>query len=111
MKLIKKIIKESKKIGNVELEKGDVIYVPMKEADTEDIKVVNPDIESLPENAWNEWSIDKLASHFVSQAKQKGREAISKSIMNIERWNSEKNPDLSKKARSVFEKYKSQLEK
>lgn len=111
MKLIKKTIIESKIIGNIELQEGDIIYVPMREDDTKDIKVVNPDIQNLPKNAWNEWSIEKLASHFVSLAKDKGREEVSKSIMNIERWNSEKNPDLSKKARSVFEKYKSQLEK
>lgn len=83
----------------------------LKEAGTEDIQAENPGLLELPENGFNDWNIEKLVSHFVSLAKKKGREAISKGIQNIIRWNKEKNKSLSDKAQSVFDKYAAELDK
>ena len=81
-----------------------------KTSDTKKIKSENPGITGLPEGAWKKWSVGKLVNHFISKAKSKGKPAISKAVMNIERWNKNDNPTLSKKARSVMNKLKASKE-
>lgn len=87
----------------------DFLYLREAE-DTTEIEVKNPGIEELPEGAWNDWSVDKLVSHFKSLAGKKGKPEISKSINNIERWNKNSNKSLSDKARSVMDKLSKEWE-
>jgi hypothetical protein len=68
------------------------------------IKVVHPGILELPEDGFVNWGVSKLVGHMVSLAKEKGKGAIMKALLNLERWNKSKNPELSAKARSVIDK-------
>lgn len=74
------------------------------EADTTNIQAKNPGIADLPENAWNEWSIGKLVDHFSSLSNKEGKQEVSRIVNNIARWNENKDPELSDKAKSVMAK-------
>ena len=67
-----------------------------------DIKVKNPGILEIPEGAFNEWGVGKLVKHFISLAKKKGKAAVMRAVVNLERWNKNDDPDIAKKARSVI---------
>jgi hypothetical protein len=70
------------------------------------VKSKHPGITELPDGAWDEWGVKDLVSHFIKIAKSKGKSAMAKAIMNIERWNVKQNPKLSAKARSVMDALK-----
>jgi len=71
-------------------------------ANTKDIKAKNPGIMEMPEGAWDRWSVKKLVAHFTTMGKKKGKPETARAIMNIERWNKNRDPALSAKARSVM---------
>ena len=74
------------------------------------VKVKTPGITKLPKDAWNEWGVKDLVIHFIKIAKKKGKPAMAKAIMNIERWNKNQNPELADKARSVMDALKKSKE-
>lgn len=76
----------------------------MLEESTKDIKVEHPGIEKMKAGAWEDKTIAELVKHFITLAKTKGKAAVMRSILNIERWNEKKNKPLSSKARSVINK-------
>jgi len=67
-----------------------------------DVKVEHPGILEIPEGK----SIkDMSLKHFQKIAKEKGRGAVSRALLNLVRWNKKKNPSLSKWARSMLDKF------
>lgn len=66
-----------------------------------DIEVKNPGILGVPDGK-NFW--DLPVSHFIDLAKSKGKGAIMKALLNLERWNKNDDPDISKKARAIIDK-------
>jgi hypothetical protein len=79
--------------------------------DTKDIKVKNPGILDLPEGGFSKKTIDQLVKHMVKIAKDTGRSKVSKALQNLVRWNKNDDPDMSKKAQSVFDKYSKEMDK
>ena len=104
-KVAQALIKIAKQMGDfntlLKIAKKDK---PKKKSPASKIKAKNPGITDLPDGAWKEWSVGKLVSHFKTQAKEDGKQAISRAVNNIARWNKKKDPSLSKKAKSVMEK-------
>lgn len=74
------------------------------EEDTTNIKVKNPGITELPEGAWNEWTIGKLVDHLYRVAGKDKRQEIARAVNNIARFNENRDPELSDKAKSVMSK-------
>jgi hypothetical protein len=70
------------------------------------VKSKNLGITELPQGAWDDWGMKDLVAHFIKIAKEKGKSAMSKAILNIERWNKKQNPKLADKARSVMDALK-----
>ena len=63
-------------------------------------KVKNPGILEVPEGK----SVSEMpASYFIGLAKKKGRGAVVKALMNLYRWNKNKNPKLSAWAKKTQE--------
>jgi hypothetical protein len=85
--------------------------IKLEKKDTEEIKVKHPGILDLPEDGFKDWPIKKLVDHFVTLAEEKGKGKISKAIQNLIRWNETKNPKMSAKAQSVFDKYSKLMDK
>jgi hypothetical protein len=75
----------------------------MNEQDTQDIKVKHSGILDIPENK-NFW--DMPIKHFNDLMSKKGRAAIMRALTNLERWNKNKNPEISKKARKIIDAVK-----
>lgn len=78
------------------------------EANPETIKATNPGVLEVPEG---KNVMDLSLSHFVALAKKKGRGEIVKALLNLYRWNQDKNPKLSKWAKDMQEKLSAELEK
>jgi hypothetical protein len=74
-----------------------------EEEDTKDIKVSHPGVLDIPDGK-NFWEMP--LSHFIGLGKSKGKAEIMKALCNLERWNKEKNPEESKKARIIIDKLK-----
>jgi len=72
-----------------------------EETDPEDIEVENPGILEVPEGKDVE---DLPESHFQSLIKKKGWEEISRALINLVRWNKNKNKSLSNWADSMQNK-------
>jgi hypothetical protein len=63
-------------------------------------QVKNPGILEVPEGK----TVSEMpASYFIGLAKKKGRGAIVKALMNLYRWNKNKNPKLSAWAKKTQE--------
>lgn len=71
------------------------------------IHATHPGVTELPEGAWKEWKTERLAKHFAAlvTSGEAERKEITAAIMNIERWNKNKNRALSRKARIVHDEY------
>lgn len=82
----------------------------IEDAGTSNITVKNPGVSELPDGAWDDWSVEKLVNHFHALAGKEGKQEVARIVNNIERWNENKNPSLSNKARSVMEKLHSKWE-
>ena len=63
------------------------------------IKVKHPGVLEVPEG--KDFS-DLPISHYISLAKSKGKREIMDALLNLERWNSSKAPDVSANARKVI---------
>jgi len=72
----------------------------MCSADTSSIKVKHTGILEIPEDK----DFDKMPlSHYLALEKSKGKPAIMKALLNLERWNKKKNPEISSKARKIID--------
>jgi hypothetical protein len=78
----------------------------MNEQTAMEIMAENPGILELPEGAFVDWGIGKLVDHLAGIVEKKGRAAVSRALVNLERWNKKQNPDVSKKARKVLDRMK-----
>lgn len=66
---------------------------------TTSIKVENPGILEVPEDkGFGELPI----SHYIALEEKKGRAAVMRALLNLERWNSKKHPNISNKAREII---------
>jgi hypothetical protein len=72
----------------------------LQAAGTSDIKVEHPGILEVPEG--KDFS-DLPQAHYISLAKSKGKAAVMKALLNLERWNKSKAPEVSSKARKIID--------
>ena len=72
-----------------------------------DVQPEHPGILAVPEG---KDVMELPLSHFVSLAKDKGLAAISKALVNLARWNKEKNPKLSNWADAMQAKLSKEFE-
>jgi len=70
---------------------------------TDTIKVEHPGILGIPPDKYF-WQLP--LKHYISLAKKKGKSAIMKALLNLERWNKNRNPRISKEARAIIDKLK-----
>jgi len=71
-------------------------------------KVTHPGILEVPDGG----DVQSLGlKHFMGLAKEKGEGAVSKSLMNLYRWNKKKDPELSNWAKSMQERLASSYKK
>lgn len=70
---------------------------------TKNIKVKNPGILEIPEGK-HFWQMP--LKHYIDLAKKKGRAAVMRALLNLFRWNKNKNPDISKKAKDIIDRLK-----
>jgi hypothetical protein len=73
------------------------------EEDTTKIKVKHPGILSIPDDK-NFW--DMPIKHYKELIRKKGRAPVMRALLNLERWNKNKNPDISAKARKIIDSVK-----
>ena len=73
------------------------------EASTKDIKVKHPEILEIPDN---KKFYTMPISHYVKLSKEKGKKPVMTALLNLERWNKNDNPELSKKARDLIDRLK-----
>lgn len=79
-----------------------------EKTDPKDIEVTHPGILDVPEDKnINEMPLE----HFVKIAKSKGLSAVTKALMNLVRWNKDRNPKLSQWAKDTQEKVSKAMEK
>lgn len=71
-----------------------------------DIKAVHAGLLKLPDGAFAEWPVKKLVAHMKKLIADKGQGPIMKGLVNLERWNKNDNPKMSKKARAVIDAVK-----
>jgi len=77
----------------------------MREQSAPDVKVENPGILEMPDGAFKEWGVDKIADHVLKLAtKAKDRAKYTRPLTNLVRWNKNDNPEISKKAAAVLDK-------
>lgn len=67
---------------------------------TKDIEVKHPGILEIPEGKNFD---DMPLSHYINLGKKKGKKDIMAGLLNIERWNKNDDPDISKKARKIID--------
>lgn len=77
------------------------------EASTDNIGVKNPGILDLPQGK-NFWDVG--LNHYISLGKSKGKSAIMKALLNLERWNKNDNPKISQMARIIINQLKKNSE-
>jgi hypothetical protein len=68
--------------------------------DTTDIKVKHSGILGIPEDK-NFW--DMPIKYYKDLIAKKGRVAVIRPLLNLERWFENKRPDISKKARKIID--------
>lgn len=66
---------------------------------TTSIKVKNPGILEVPKDKGFD---DLPISHYVALEEKKGKQAVMRALLNLERWNSNNHPSISAKARSII---------
>jgi len=103
----------ARKVGDKEKEKEmrnelDNLISKLKETvvsetSTTTIKIKHPGILNIPDNKYF-WQMP--LKHYINLAKEKGKKAIMTALLNLERWNKKKNPDISKKASNIIDKLK-----
>ena len=76
-------------------------------ADVEKIKVKHEGVLEIPKG--KSFSTVGL-KHYINLAKKKGKPAVMRGLLNLERWNKNKNPKLSEKARSIINRLKENSE-
>lgn len=81
------------------IQKGDQIRV--YEDDTENIKVKHPGLLDIPSGK-NFWEVP--LSHYIDLAKKKGKSAVMHGLLNLDRWNKDKHPEISSKAKAIIDK-------
>lgn len=74
-----------------------------KAVPTSEIKAEHPGLLELPEDKGFE---EVSLSHYINLAKSKGRAAIMRGLLNLERWNKNKKPSISAKARKIINQLK-----
>ena len=72
-----------------------------------EVKIKNPKILEIPDNK-NFYQMP--LKHFISVAKRKSKGAVQKALVNLERFNKNKNPGVSKKASDIINKLKKNKE-
>lgn len=77
------------------------------DADVRTIKAKNPGLLQIPEG---KKFYEMPLSHYIGLAKSKGRAAIMRGLLNLERWNKQQNPGISEKARGIINKLKENSE-
>lgn len=93
---------------NEQLSEEEIIKLAMiLDADTRTIKAKNPGLLQIPEG---KKFYEMPLSHYVSLAKSKGRAAVMRGLLNLERWNKQQNPGISEKARGIINKLKENSE-
>lgn len=76
--------------------------------DVEDIEVENPGILEVPEGK----DVNDLGEdHFKSLIKKKGWEEISRALVNLDRWNKNRDPKLSSWADNMQQKLSDWVDK
>jgi len=71
----------------------------VKADDTTSIKVKNPGILEVPKGK----HFDELPiSHYIALEEKKGRAAVMRALLNLERWNSNNHPSTSASARKII---------
>jgi hypothetical protein len=108
--LLKRYLREGQVLQSVTGESyitqsGDYLYEEVE------VKVKNPGVMDLPEGGFENWSIAKLVTHLDGLSKTKGKPEITKAVLNLERFNKNKNPELSAKAHSVMTKLSDKWDK
>jgi len=73
------------------------------EQDTEKIKVEHPGILEIPKTK-KFW--DMPLRHYLSLGNKKGKGAVMKALLNLERWNKKEEPKVSKAARNIIDHLK-----
>lgn len=89
------------------LDKGDIIMEKLMEDGTSTIKVKNPGLLKVPADK-EFWQMP--VSHYVALAHEIGRAAVMRGLMNLERWNSVRAPEVSAKARTLIDTLKKNSE-
>lgn len=105
-KIVFAIVNKKKEDMDTDLDEFVTEWSELDEKSAKNIKAVNPGISKLPEGAWDEWGVSKLAGHFKKLGSSIGKPEAMRAILNIERWNKNQNPKLSEKARSVIDMLK-----
>jgi hypothetical protein len=72
-------------------------------ADVTEIKAKNPGILEVPED---KDFYQMPLNHYINLAKRKGAAAIMRALLNLERWNKNRAPKVSKQARDIINKLK-----
>lgn len=85
-------------------------YDTVTEKDTTKIQATHPGISELPPGAWGSWKVDRLVKHFEALGAKIGAAPAMRAALNIERWNKDKDPALSQKARAVINRIKEQAD-
>jgi len=74
---------------------------------TTKIKTEHPGILEVPEG---KHFYQLPLKHYIDLAKKKGKPAIMRALLNLERWNKNRDPETSKKARELIDKLKKNKE-
>ena len=74
----------------------------LNEEDTSEIKVEHPDILELPEGGFMKSGVE----HYKKLVEKKGQAPVMRALLNLERWNKEKNPEIASHARKIIDAIK-----
>jgi len=72
-----------------------------EETDTSKIKAKNPGILEVPSD---KHFYQMPLSHYINLAKRIGKPAVMRALLNLERWNKNRAPEISKKAREIIDR-------
>jgi len=75
------------------------------------VKVVNPGILKLPAGGFGRMAVAALVKKMVARGKSIGNQAVSRAIQNLVRFNKNKNPKLSAKAKAVAAGFSREIKK
>ena len=82
---------------SIYLKEGDKLII--EDDSTENIKVKHPGLLDVPEGN-HFWEMP--LSHYISLGKSKGKRAVMDGLLNLERWDKNKDPSISAHARSII---------